>query len=148
MKIIHCGETFDCAVAVKCEADKYIKLYDASGAEIVAFHDISDFSDYTIEGGTFVAPCDCTLPISLKTYSIGGRTITSGEWIASDAGYYVEIANSLISSNTTTCNIMLLFAPGTEFEYSARQEEGKIVIIAANIPFDDVVISGIQITRA
>ena len=149
MKIIHCGETFDCAIAVKCEADKYIKLYDENGVEIAAFHGISDFEEYTISGGSFIAPCDCDLPIALSTYIIGGRTISTNDWILSDSGeYYFEIENGLISANAITCNIMLLFASGTEFEYTSAQEAGKIIITAGEAaPLDDIVIESIQITR-
>lgn len=150
MNLIHNGITYECAVAVKCENDCYIKLYDENGAEIVSFHNISDFSDFSISGGSFVAPCDCTMPIVLTTYSIGGRTITINDWILSDDGtyYYYEITSNLISDNITTCNVALLFAQNTELDYEATQEAGKIILSVAAAPLDNVVIEGIQITRA
>lgn len=149
MQITHSGATYECNVAIKCENDKYIKLYDENGAEIAAFHGISDFSEYTISGGSFIAPCDCNLPIALSTYIIGGRTISTNDWILSDSGeYYFEIENSLISANATTCNVLLLFASGTKFEYTSAQEAGKIIITAGEAaPLDDIVIESIQITR-
>lgn len=150
MKITHSGITYDCTKAVKCEYDRYIKLYDENGVEIVAFHGITDFEEYEISGGSFVDPCNGGNPIALSVYAIGGRTISTNDWILSDSGeYQFEINNSLISANKTTCNILLLFAPGTEFEYSATQEEGKIIISTGDsAPLDDIVIDGIQITRA
>ena len=149
MKLIHCGNTYECHVAVKCESDKYIKLYDANGVEIAAFHNISDFSDYSVSGGSFVAPCDCETPIVLTTYVIGGRTIAPDAWILSDDGtkYNYEIASSLISGNATTCDILLLFAKDTDLEYEATQADGKIILSVAAAPLYDVVIESIQITR-
>ena len=145
--ITHCGASYECAVAVKCENDKYIKLYDESGAEIASFNGISDFADFSISGGSFVAPCDCAMPIALTTYVIGGRTIAPGDWLLSDDGYYYEIACNLISGNATTCDILLIFEPGTEFEYSATQAEGKIILSTEAAPLYDIVIDSIQITR-
>lgn len=148
MKLIHSGITYNCEVAVKCENDRYIKLYDASGAEIAAFHNISDFTEYEILDGAFVAPCDCTKPILLSTYVIGGRTIKTTDWIESETGgFHYEINNDLISSNITTCDVLLLFAPGTELEYKATQETGKVVLYADSAPEADIVIDSIQITR-
>lgn len=148
MQVIHCGEIYDCAVAVKCEDDKYIKLYDAGGAEIAAFHNIGDFSDYEVVDGAFVAPCDCTKPILLSTYVVGGRTIAASDWTLAESGqYFYEIENSMISSNPTTCDVLLLFAPGTEFEYTAAQAAGKIILYTNAAPLADIVINSIQITR-
>ena len=149
MQLTHDGVTYQCAVAVKCESDRYIKLYDAKGVEIISFSGINDFSNFTVVSGSFVAPSECALPISLSAYTIGGKTITTNDWILSDdsTSYYYEIESNLISANTTTCNVMLLFAQGTEFEYTATQEAGKIVLHTEAAPIDDVVIESIQITR-
>ena len=148
MILIHCGTSYYCDVAVKCENDRYIKLYK-EGVEIVAFHNISDFSDFEISGGSYISPCDCVMPIPLTAYAIGGRTITTDDWILSEEEnkYHYEIESDLISGNTTTCNILLLFAQGTELEYEARQEDGKVILITDAAPLYDVVIEGIQITR-
>ena len=150
MLLTHCGATYECHVAVKCENDNYIKLYDANGMEIAAFHNISDFSEYEISNGDFISPCDCSFPVKLSAYSIGGRTIATSDWIqTTDAQkYYYEISNALISSNITTCNIMLFFAAGTEFAYEATQEQGKVVLYTENIPDSDIVIDSIQIIHA
>lgn len=150
MKVTHSGTTYDCDVAVKCENDKYIKLYDANGVEIASFHDISDFSEYTISGGSFIDPCDCSMPIKLNTYIVGGCTIPSNAWILSEdeTEFYFEIENALISSNEETCDIMLHFAEGTEITYNATQEGGKIVLHTTAAPLADVVIERMQITRA
>lgn len=149
MQIIHCGTTYECAVAVKCDDDNYIKLYDENGVEIAAFYNISDFSDFEISGGSFIPPCDCTFPIVLTVYTIGGRTITTDDWILSEEEnkYYYEIESNLISANSTTCNILLSFAPGTELEYNATQAAGKVTLFVDAAPLYDVVIEGIQITR-
>ena len=150
MILTHCGTTYECAVAVKCTSDNYIRLYDANGAEIAAFYNISDFSDYELSGGDFVAPCHGGLPIALTTYAIKGRTITAADWVLSDDGteYCYEIENSLISANSTTCNILLFFAHGTELEYRSEQEAGKIVLYTEAAPLEDVVINSIVIMRA
>ena len=149
MQILYCGTKYECDVAVKCECDNYIKLYDSNGVEIAAFHNISDFSAFEISGGEYIAPCDCTFPIVLTVYTIGGRTITTDDWILLEDGskYYYEIASNLISANATTCNILLNFAPGTELEYEATQATGKVTLFVDAAPLYDVVIEGIQIAR-
>lgn len=147
MKVVHSGVTYDCNVAVKCENDRYIILYDANGAEIVSFNDISDFSEYTISGGSFVAPCDCRMPISLHSYSIGGRTIKTNDWILSNGKYQYTIESGLISDNATTCNVLLMFAQGTELKYQASQQNGKIILYTDAAPLNNIVIDSIQITR-
>ena len=148
MKIIHSGVTYECNVAVKCENDKYIKLYDANGAEIASFNNISDFSDYSVIDGSFVAPCDCKMPISAATYFIGGRTIKSSDWKSVSGQYQYEITSDLITGNATTCDILLSFADGTDFTYKATQQDGKVVLSTTYKPVVDIVISGIQITKA
>lgn len=149
MKVIHCQRTYECAVAVKCENDRYIKLYDANGTEIAAFHNISDFSKFTISGGSFVSPCDCTMPIPLSVYTIGGRTISTSDWkLGTDNRYYYEINSNLISANVTTCNILIMFAQGTELEYNATQENGKLTLFTDAAPLANIVIDSLQITRS
>lgn len=147
MILTHSGETYECDVAVKCNDDKYIKLYK-NGEEIAAFHNISDFSDYVLSGGSFIAPCDCSFPIPLSVYSIGSRTIPVSAWIENESKYCYEIASDLISANVTTCNVFLLFASGTDLSYTATQEAGKVILYADFVPTSDVVIESIQITRA
>lgn len=149
MQILYCGITYECDVAVKCADDNYIKLYNSNGVEIASFHNISDFSAFEISGGSYIAPCDCTFPIVLTVYTIGGRTIAPEDWILSEdeSKYYYEIESNLISANATTCNILLSFAPGTEFEYEATQAAGKVILFVDAAPLFDVVIEGIQITR-
>jgi len=150
MNVIHCGVTYECEVAVKCENDRYIKLYDASGAEIISFHGISDFAEFEISGGDFIAPCDCDMPIVLTTYVIGGRTITINDWILNEdnSGYYYEIESGLISGNAETCDIVLNFAPGTNFDYKATQADEKIILSVSAAPINDVIIERIRITKA
>lgn len=149
MKVTHSGTTYECSTAIKCVNDRYIKLYDENGVEIAAFHDISDFSEYEVSGGSFKDPCSCIMPIALSTYVIGGKTIKYDEWILSDDNtkYYHEIESALISGNENTCDVLLSFAPGTEFSYSATQEDGKIILWTDAAPLYDVVINRILITR-
>lgn len=147
MIVKHCGINYECEVAVKCINDNYIKLY-TDGKEIAAFYNISDFTEFEISGGTFIEPCDCGNPILLTTYVVKGCTITAEDWVtAEDGGFYYEIANALISGNSTTCNIMLFFAEGTNLVYDAEQEDGKITLHTYAAPFEDVVIDSIQIAR-
>lgn len=151
IKITHDGITYECAVAVRCENDKYIKLYDSNGVETAAFHNISDFSDYSISGGSFTYPGNCDHPIALTTYSIGSRTITPADWIiSSQGGYYYQIENDLISGNEATCNILLLFAEGTVFEYEATQADGILTLRTnTNVSnLGNIIIESIQVTRA
>ena len=147
MKVIHCGTEYECSVAVKCESDRYIKLYDENGAKIASFNHISDFADYEISGGSFVAPCDCTMPIELTTYVIGGRTIATDDWILNESQYCYEIQSNLISANATTCDVLIIFAQGTELEYTTKQEAGKIQLLASAAPLSNVTIESIHITR-
>ena len=149
MNVTHSGKTYACAVAVKCENDKYIKLYDINGAEIVAFYDISDFSEYTISGGSFVAPCDCAMPIPLTAYSIGGLTIKPEEWTLNSSNIFTyKITNELISANESTCNISILFNRSTSLiNFRATQKDGYMYLYTDAAPLVDVVIESIQITR-
>lgn len=148
MKVTHSGTTYDCALAIKCENDCYIKLYDENGAEIASFHGIADFSEYTISGGSFADPCECEMPVKLSTYSIGGRTISPAAWTLAESGmYYHEIAHPLISENEATCDILLKFAKGTSFNYDAAQASGKLILYVSEIPAADIVIDSIRITR-
>lgn len=148
MKIIHDGIEYECAVAVKCTDDNYIKLYDSTGKEIAAFYNISDFDEYTITGGTFTDPGKCSLPIPVSCYVIGDRTISAEDWTTGEDGkLHYEIQNDLISANKATCNVLLLFASGTKLTYTASQQSGKIVLSTDAAPLADVVIESIQITR-
>lgn len=148
IKITHCGTIYECETAVKCENDGYIKLYDANGAEIAAFYDIADFAEFEIEG-EYTEPGNCALPIPVACYVIGGRTIAADAWtLGEDSKYYYTIENSLISANVATCNIVLFFASGTDFEYTATQEAGKIVLCVTSAPTAGIVIDSIQISRA
>lgn len=149
MRVTYGKTTYECNVAVKCENDKYIKLYDENGTEIASFVGISDFSLFEISGGSFTPSYNSEMPIALDTYAIGGRTITTYDWTYSESleKYYYEIANSLISNNETTCNILLLFKQGTELKFEAKQEEGKVVLFVDAAPLEDIVIDSIQIAR-
>ena len=148
MKVKYGNTTYECSVAIKCETDEYIKLYDENGVEIAAFYGISDFSQYVISGGTFTEPGENNMPIALTTYAIGGRTISTNDWIlGEDNRYYYEIENEMISANVTTCNILILFAPGTDFEYEATQEAGKLTLYTDAAPLADIVIDSVQVTR-
>ena len=147
MQVTHSGITYKCNVAVKCETDKYIKLYDENGIEIVSFNHISDFSDYTISGGSFIPPSSCNVPIEVTTYVIGGRTIAPGDWELANGKCAYTISNDLISANTTTCDILLNFAKGTQLTYQATQATGKIILTVEMQPITDIVIDSIIITR-
>lgn len=147
MQVTNSGVTYDCSVAVKCETDKYIKLYDANGVEIVSFENISDFSKFTISGGSYTAPSSCNVPLELTTYVIGGKTITPSNWTSSNGKYTYTISNGLISANTTTCDILLVFAKGTDLEYTATQAAGKITLTVNTKPTSNVVIESIIISR-
>ena len=148
MILTHSGAQYECAVAVKCENDKYIRLFDENGAEIASFYGISDFSEYTISNGSFTSPCSCDAPVALRAYALKGKTISKNSWILSGGKYYHQIEHDLISGNEKTCNIFLNFAKETKLEYSATQENGRITLYIDSLPSGDVVINSIQITKA
>ena len=149
MQVIHSGTTYECSTAIKCENDRYIKLYDENGVETAAFHDISDFSEYTISGGSFSNPCSCGMPVALSAYAIGGKTIKQDDWLLSDSGkFYYEIEHNLISGNENTCDVLLKFAPGTELYYDAVQENGKVILWTDAAPLYDIVINSIRVIKA
>ena len=147
MKLIHSSEEYECSIAVKCESDKYIKLYDANGAEIASFNNINDFSQYTLSGGSFIAPSSCNAPIEVTTYVLGGCTIAPDDWELADGKYKYTIRNNSISANTTTCDILLIFAKDTQFTYQATQATGEIILAVDMKPTTDIVIDSIKITR-
>lgn len=146
MIVTHSGATFDCDTAVRCESDKYIKLYK-NGEEIAAFYNILDFSEYEISGGSFTYPCECDNPILLTTYVVKGRTISPADWTLSGNQYYYEIEHNLFSGNAKTCNILLFFEDVTKLQYEATQEDGKITLFTKAAPLVDIVIDSIQITK-
>ena len=146
MIVTHSGTTYTCDAAVKCESDKYIKLYK-NGEEIAAFYNISDFSEYEVSGGSFSYPCAGNDPILLTTYVVKGRTISPTDWILSGNQYYYEIEHNLFSGNEKTCNILLFFEDVTKLQYDATQEDGKITLYTNAAPLVDIVINSIQITK-
>lgn len=147
MQLVHSGVTYECSVAVKCESDKYIKLYDANGVEIASFNYISDFSDYTLSGGSFVPPSNCSMPIEVTTYILGKRVIALNDWILENGKYKHSIVHNLISANSTTCDILLIFANGTIFEYEAEQKAGELILYTSSLPASDITIESIKISR-
>lgn len=147
MQLKHSGITYTCEVAVKCESDKYIKLYNENGVEIASFNHITDFSEYTLSGGSFVSPSNCTTPIEVTTYILGKRVISQSDWILKDGKYTYSITHNLISANSTTCDILLNFAKGTILQYDAEQKAGEIIFYTDFIPASDIVIESIKITR-
>lgn len=148
IKITHCGTTYSCATAVKCTNDKYIKLFDENGVEMVSFDDISDFDEYKISGGSFTDPTTCANPIKLTSYVIGGRTILPSDWVESRGVYEYVIENELFSKNKTTCDIFISFADDKyEFDYYATQENGKITLITTQVPEHEIMIASIMISK-
>lgn len=148
IKVTHSGTTYTCETAIKCTNDKYIKLFDANGIEIVSFDNISDFGEYTISGGKFTDPAACTQPIKLTTYVIGGKEIKPADWSATDGRYSHVIRNDLFSKNETTCDILLVFNEEYAFDYVATQDNGKITLFVDEIPDTNIMIKSIQISKA
>lgn len=150
MYLVHKNEAYECDVAIKCENDGYIRLYDTNGIETNSFYGISDFSEYKITGGSFTTPDACKMPIPVSSYMVGGVTITPDDWISqSGSKYSYEIECPLMSDNATTCNVFISFKPGTPyFKYDAAQETGKIVLLVETVPTNDIIINSIQFTRA
>ena len=66
------GESFDCATAIM--GDDYIHLLDSEGVMVAAFDKIADFSDYSLEDGTYTSPTmdhDCYLAVIRDDGTIG-----------------------------------------------------------------------------
>lgn len=149
IKVTHSGTTYTCETAIKCTSDKYIKLFDANGVEIVSFEQITDFSEFTISGGSFTDPASCEKPIMLTTYVVGGKTIQTNDWTQDKTGEFIyEIQNNLISANENTCDILLIFGnKHLNFEYYGRQEDGKLILSTPTKPGSTIYIKSIQITR-
>lgn len=142
------GRFYEGETAVKCENDRYVRLFDANGVEVVSFYDIADFSEFYLSGCEWTTPDDCAIFIPARTYSSGKIEIGGGDWIYSsnDSRYHYAIENPLISANKNTCNIFINFAPGTNFKYTAEQEEGKLIIYPDSRP-ESLTINNIFITR-
>ena len=71
------GETFDCTTAIK--GDNYIHLLDDNGVMVAAFDAITDFSGFTLENGSYVAPtadhsCRVAVIRDDGTIGVGGHT--------------------------------------------------------------------------
>lgn len=147
IKITHCGMEYSCATAVKCTSDKYIKLFDENGVEIVSFDNISDFEEYTISGGSFTDPAACSVPLKMTTYVIGGRTILVSDWKEVIGNYVYEIEHELFSQNKATCDIFICFGTNYDFDYIATQENGKIKLTTFQKPEEDIVITSIQVSK-
>lgn len=66
------GEAFDCTTAIK-GAD-YIHLLDENNVMVAAFGEISDFSGFTLENGSYTPPTndhDCYLAVIRDDGTIG-----------------------------------------------------------------------------
>ena len=152
MFLVYLNESYECSVAVKCEHNRYIKLYDANGEEIASFTDIADFSEYNVTGGSFTTPASCKFPILATNYIIGGATIGINDWKKTTestyGSYEYEIKNPIISANAVTCNIFLNFKFGTVFDYTAVQREGSLTLYTHAIPEKDIEIENIQVVKA
>lgn len=119
--VTHCGESYVCTTAIKCENNKFIKLYDENNVEIVSFYNISDFSDYEISGGSFTAPDDCFAPIPVSLYKIGGKVVATNNLNGSDR---TELPNAARFSD-------LSFDVKTQAEYEAlaTKDENTIYFV-------------------
>ena len=70
--VTHMGVAYPCSTALK--GDNYVHLLNAKGKLIVAFDGVSDFSGFTISGGTWVTPTpedECYLAVVKDDGTIG-----------------------------------------------------------------------------
>lgn len=70
--VIHMGVEYPCATALKGE--DYVHLLNEQGKMIVAFDGVSDFSDFSIAGGTWITPTaenNCFLAVVKDDGTIG-----------------------------------------------------------------------------
>lgn len=66
------GDSFDCTTAIK--GDNYIHLLDENGVMVAAFDEIADFSDFTLENGSYTEPTDdhsCSVAVIRDDGTIG-----------------------------------------------------------------------------
>ena len=101
------GESFDCAMAIK--GDDYIHLLNSEGVMIAAFDNISDFSDYSLEGGNYTSPTmdhDCHVAVIRDDGTIGkgGHRCSSIGNAMFAHGYYV-------GTGTAECVLTFDFVP-------------------------------------
>lgn len=128
MQLIHDGVSYECARAVMCEEDCYIRLYDAAGKEIAAFFNISDFSQYTLSGGEFSYP-DCGAVIPMATYLIGSYYCPDDYWTKNGVYYDYTIEHPLITHNMATCIVTYTSMHSTlnNIKHRVEQDNGKII---------------------
>ena len=148
--LTYLGDSYDCATAIK--GDDYIHLLDENCRMIAAFDGITDFSGFTLENGSYVAPKDhsqCEVAVIREDGTIMGgghlcgsmvvksqvinATLLASEW--QDAYY-----NLRISSVTTTSNQEIL--PGINIA-----EEALEALQGANLQ-DAGQTNGVAILRA
>ena len=66
------SDSFDCTTAIK--GSDYIHLLDENGIMVAAFDEITDFSGFTLENGSYTSPTmdhDCYLAVIRDDGTIG-----------------------------------------------------------------------------
>lgn len=94
--VYYLNESYECSVALK--GANYLHLLDANGRMIAAFDGVSDFSGFTISGGSWTVPAsddDCYLAVIREDGTIG-----KGSHRCSDVGTVGENP----TFNTVTAN--------------------------------------------
>lgn len=102
--LTYLGETFDCTTAIK--GPDYIHLLDANGVMVASFDGITDFSAFTLSGGSYTTPTEdhnCALAVIRDDGTIG-----KGDHTCADVG------DRFTKAETLTPETAALFGLGTD----------------------------------
>ena len=78
-----CGASYACTTAIK--GTDYILLLDDSGVRVASFEGVTDFSIFSISGGSWATPKatdDCPIAVVREDGSIGKCGKTTGQFLA------------------------------------------------------------------
>lgn len=88
--LVYLEQTYDCATAIK--GDDYIHLLDDNGCMVASFDGITDFSEFTLQNGTYTSPTadhDCYVAVMRDDGTLG-----KGGHTCADIGVAMTTASS------------------------------------------------------
>ena len=99
--VTHLGVDYSCTTALK--GDDYVHLLNEKGKILVAFEGVSDFSDFSIKGGSWVTPtpeADCYVAVRKDDGTMGMGTHKNCDLVKDDdlapvatSGSYGDLTN-------------------------------------------------------
>lgn len=99
--VTYLGESYECSVAFR--GANYIHLLDANGGMIASFDGITNFSGFTISGGSWTAPAsddDCHIAVIREDGTIGkgGHKCSDIGNIGDDPTFNTVTANKIFGA--------------------------------------------------